>query len=540
MAIATGGALIALGLLIPPHATALALRGPDTGLPLGLVGGFWLLKVLLLLHGVAVLLLHRALPRHPRATPTDWPLIPLVLVLGLGLCLRLPGLGRGLWYDEIQTLVEYVLQPWGMLLTTFDNTNQHLLFSVAARAVTGVFGASATTLRMPAVLFGVASLWAVIWFGRRWLPPRQAWWSAIILAVSYHHIWFSQNARGYTGLLLGTLVSTGLFLDLLRGEAASPRRVWGYAAVTALTVLTHVTALVVVAGHGITWLLRVRRLDRGPARWAPFVGMGLAGTIALACYAPVLPQLLDALGSSGTSAPGVEWQRPGWLVAEAMAGLVRGVPMGIIVVPVAGLVVLAGVIDAAVRERTALLLMAVPMAILAVLLLASGHNLWPRFFFFGAGFVVQWAVHGGFVVLERVVPRLATRIGDLGLGLAAIGSLVMLPRAWAPKQDYRAAAAWIEEHAAADDTIVGTEMVDLPANRWLGLDWPIVTTAEGLAGREAPQARTWVLYAFPIRVEATAPDLWQRLADEYTVAHVIPATIGGGEIVIVSRQPPEP
>ena len=29
-----------------------------------------------------------------------------------------------------------------------------------------------------------------------------------------------------------------------------------------------------------------------------------------------------------------EWQRPGWLLAEAMAGLIRGVPAGALVYPV--------------------------------------------------------------------------------------------------------------------------------------------------------------------------------------------------------------
>ena len=83
--------------------------------------------------------------------------------------------------------------------------------------------------------------------------------------------------------------------------------------------------------------------------------------------------------------------------------------------PVTAVVVLAGLHDAWRRHRLAALMMVLPLAMMVALLLSTGHNMWPRFFFFGAAFVVQWAVHGGFVVLARVLPRAGTRIGDLGL-----------------------------------------------------------------------------------------------------------------------------
>lgn len=527
--------LLLAGVLLPPAWLADTLRG-GVPAPTGLVAGLWLLKLLLVAHAIAVVALQRWLPRKPaRPSAPTGNLLPVVALLAVGLVLRLPGLGDGLWYDEIQTLVDYVRQPIGLLVTTFDSTNQHLLYSVSARIVTVIAGESALALRLPAVLFGVASLWAAVAFGRRWLPTREAWWAAIILAVSYHHVWFSQNARGYTGLLLGTLAATALMSDLLRSEHPTRGRVWGYAIAMALTVVTHVTALVVVAAHGLVWLLRTRRAGSPRQRWAPLVAMLLAGTVALACYAPVLPQLVEALGSSGTSAPGVAWQRPGWFIAEAVTGLVRGIPAGIVVVPLAGLVVLVGLADAVRRDRTLAALMVLPMVIMTALLLATGHNLWPRFFFFGAGFVVQWAVHGGFVILDRLVPRSALRLGDAGLALVTIGSLFLLPRAWAAKQDYRAADAWLTEHALPGDRIVATEMMELPMNRWLGHDWPVARDAAALDALESAEAATWLLYTFPIRLQAVAPDLWQRIGQDYAIAHVVPASINGGEIVIVKR-----
>lgn len=532
-------AALAGGLLMPPTTVAEILRQSGDPPSEGLILGLWLFKGLLVGHVVVAWLLGRTLARPTRAgaSPSDVNADPRAIgaLLLMGLLLRLPGLNGGLWYDEIQTLVEYVRQPWGVLLTTFDSTNQHLLYSALAHLTTQVMGATAAGLRLPAVLFGVASLWATVSFARRWLPIRQAWWAAVILAVSYHHVWFSQNARGYTGLLLGTLVGSTLFVDLLRGRPATAGRVWGYGWVMALTVMTHVTALAVVASHALCWLWQVRHLAKGTPRWAPFAALALTGSLAVMLYAPVLPQLIAAVSSSGTAVAGVEWQSPGWFLAEAVAGLVRGIPAGAVVVPIAGLVVLAGLADAARRDRVITAMMVLPLVVMAALLGFTGHNLWPRFFFFGAGFVVLWAVHGGFVVLERVVPRLAERIGGAGLMVVTIASLLLLPSAWAAKQDYPAAAAWIRDHAAPQDVVLGTEMMALPMNAWLGHDWPIVMAATELELKESAQGTTWLLYTFPIRVQSTMPDLWRAIQERYEVAHVVPASIGGGELVIMRR-----
>jgi hypothetical protein len=109
----------------------------------------------------------------------------------------------------------------------------------------------------------------------------------------------------------------------------------------------------------------------------------------------------------------------------------------------------------------------------------------------------------------------------------------MLPRAWEPKQDYPAAVAWLGANAAPADAVVGTEMLDIPVNRWLGNHWPIVKEAASLQPIEAAHLRTWVVTTFPIRLQSAAPDLAEHLRERYDTALVIPATIGGGAILIL-------
>jgi mannosyltransferase len=530
--------LMVLAIGLPPAALAASLREGDAPTAHHLIAGLWLFKALLALNVIVGAILLRRLPRDTQKSAHAWgPIRAMLALLAIGLLLRLPGLGHGLWYDEIQTLVDYVQQPWGRLLTTFDTTNQHLLFSISARLTTSLLGASALALRLPAVLFGVASLGATVTFARRWLPAREAWWSAALLAVSYHHIWFSQNARGYTGLLLGTVVASALFVDMMRGKPVSNRLLWCYAVVMALTILTHATAALVLAGHAACWLWQARHLARGWPRWGPLAALMLAGSVSLMLYAPIILQAFSAVSTSGTSTGAVAWKRPAWFVTEAISGLIRGIPAGIVVVPVAAIILIVGLVSAWRRDRVVTAIMLLPVGAMAALLLMTGHNMWPRFFFFGAAFAVQLAVHGGFVTLGAVIPRHAIRVGDAVLALAVLGSLLLLPRAWAPKQDYPAAVAWVTSHSGPGDVVAGTDMMQLPVVRWLGHDWPIVMSTDSLSALESGNRKVWVVYTFPIRLAAAAPDLWQRLSRGYHVMHVVPGTVGGGEIVIVERDP---
>jgi hypothetical protein len=184
--------------------------------------------------------------------------------------------------------------------------------------------------------------------------------------------------------------------------------------------------------------------------------------------------------------------------------------------------------------------MVLPLALMAVVVVGTGHNLWPRFFFFGAAFLVQWAVRGGHVVVGLLPRPLGKRLATGGLLALTLGSLVLLPRAWAPKQDHEGARDWLVANTAPTDAVVGTGMLELPMNQWLGLGWPVVEDAETLRTVEQTHDRTWVVYTFPIRLRTLHPDLWARLEAEYGAAHVLPGTVGGGDIVILTRPAPRP
>ena len=145
-----------------------------------------------------------------------WEGWALAAILLLALIARIIGLNAGLWYDEIFTLTHYVRAPLGQVLSDFSSLNNHMFYSLQAKAAVPMLGESAWTLRLPAMLFGLASL-AALWAIARGPSGRlPTLFALLLLAISYHHVWFSQNARGYTGLLFWTSLATLFLIEGLK------------------------------------------------------------------------------------------------------------------------------------------------------------------------------------------------------------------------------------------------------------------------------------------------------------------------------------
>ena len=181
--------------------------------------------------------------------PRDWLWLGGILMLAL--ILRVIKLDASLWYDEISTLVDYVRLPTSELLTSYHSLNNHMLFSLEAQASVALFGETAWALRLPALLMGVGSIWALWLLARDVAGPWEARFSALLLAVNYHHVWFSQNARGYTGLLFWGLLATYF---LVRGMKQPTWRVWlAYGIAFALSMYTHLSAVFLFTTHGLVY-----------------------------------------------------------------------------------------------------------------------------------------------------------------------------------------------------------------------------------------------------------------------------------------------
>lgn len=549
---------LVLGLLVtlaPSDAIARWLVGPGSDLLDRVVTGVHTFKILLLIHLAGLPLLarwFRSMPpgrpliaRIRRREPISPTTIGLLLVfLAAGLALRLIDLGNGLWHDEINTLLEFGRMPVREIIATYTSQNQHVLYSVLSAVSFSIFGESSWALRLPAALFGAASLGAVFWFGSLVTSRREALLATLLLTVSYHHLWFSQNARGYTGMLLLALIASGLLVKLLAGGA---RRSWplvlGYAITMALAVWIHLTAAFIAIAHLIIWgwlAIRNRQRMHGAWPWAPAIAIVLAGSLTLLLYSLVLPQMMRTLFTPAVEMPGeTPWQNPLWLIAETLRGASRGLPGGWFGLAGGLAVATAGTIAFMRRSVTVAMLMILPGIVTAAVMIATAHNLWPRFFFFAAGFAVLIAVRGTFVLVDLlpVTGRMSRRIATIAMTLAAAASATTIPRAWAPKQDYERAYDYVMNEAEADDAIVSVGAATYAYNDWLLRNLMTVRNTNELAHIEQTHQRTWVLYTMPDYLAGAAPDLLARIeSDEYREIVAFPGTIAGGTVHVMMKR----
>ena len=178
-------------------------------------------------------------------TRAGWaPAVMLTLVVVVGAALRIHALDSGLWYDEIVTLLDSVRAPLSTIVTHYPSNNDHPFYSVLAHLAIVVLGEHPWTLRLPALVFGVAALPALYALGAAVGSRFEALSATLLLAVSYHHVWFSQNGRGYTILLFCAVLGTHLLMVGLRDDRRSAYL--GNGVVSALGAYTHLTMVIAV------------------------------------------------------------------------------------------------------------------------------------------------------------------------------------------------------------------------------------------------------------------------------------------------------
>ena len=545
--------LIVAGAVVPSSAWITLLR-PDLQpgeLRDVLVTGAHVFRVALVLLGLATIGFSRvqsAGTENQQGIAAPAPLsrhefFALVGLLVSALALRLIALNAGLWHDEIATLVNYGHLSPGEIVTTYDSQNQHFLYTIFARPLLTLFGADAAALRLPAVLFGVAGIGALFLFVREVGTPAEAWLSSALMTLSYHHIWFSQNARGYTALLFFTLLSSWFFVrGVDRGRDAD----WlAFGLTTALGVYTHLTMVFVVLGQFLIYLF-VRMTHRGVRRrpsWLEFgLSFGLAGLLSLLLYSFVVPQIVLEFTADSGGVDFETWQNPLWMLVETFRSVQIGFAGGSVVL--AGLVVFAVGGISWLRDRPIVaFLFALPVIICAAVTIATGHNFWPRLFFFAMGFGILIAIRGVlesaalFGRLVRLPDAWVPRAAILAVLLVIAMSASTVPRAYGPKQDYEGARAYVLATMDEQDVVGTAGMAAFALREYLHEDWMTVESPETLAELAPDGRRAWFVYSFPPYMEAMYPEMFARIEGEFEVVEEFHGTLGGGTVYVSLSNP---
>lgn len=476
----------------------------------------------------------------PGEEPVPWKW--LALFIALAVVLRAIGLNSGLWYDEIRTLLDSVRSPLYQIFTRFPGNNQHTLYSVLAHLSVQAFGEHAWSLRLPAVVLGVATVPMLYLFAREFAGRVEALLASLLLAVAYHHVWFSQNARGYSALAFFAVLGSWLLLRGLRRGKASDF-VW-YGVASTLGVYTHLTMVFLVVSHAVLCAIPLGVPGLGQEklrRWRlPAMGFVLAGVFTLVLYAP---SLLDMHQFFAKRPSPMEVATPTWAARELLRGLQIGTAT-LFGVLAGGALLLVGLRSYFKQSRFVAGLFVFPGVVTVAAAVGLRRPIFPRFLFFLVGFalliVVRGAVEIGLFIGRR---RTADPPGTTPAGIAIVGMLVAASAVALtfdyryPKQDFETALRFVEERKPDGDPVVTVGLATEVYRDYYHRAWAGVTSLEQLQNIRAQGRGVWVLYTLEGYIHVRTPDLMQTLRNECAVQGVFRGTVGGGDVTVCAVPP---
>jgi len=193
----------------------------------------------------------------------------LVLLLVLATALRVIGLGdESFWFDEGYT-VAFVSMPFTKMLAYMPTHEPHPPLYFIIVNIWSCLGVSELLLRLPSAIFGVLTV-LVLWrcVREQWgIAPAFA--AAALCATSGICIWYSQEARMYSLVLLLAAISMRYFLRFVSPLDLSRKRdaAWLTAANAAL-LYTHNLAVLVPVAQWIVMCPWAAAQWHIPDRWA--------------------------------------------------------------------------------------------------------------------------------------------------------------------------------------------------------------------------------------------------------------------------------
>jgi len=154
--------------------------------------------------------------------------IALIIIMVIGAVLRFYRISfQSLWIDEGATYY-YVLNDVFGILTQTEQTPPP--FYIIEHYSYVLLGHSELSLRLPAALFGIASIPAIYFLGKEIHSKNVGLLAAVALALSPFHIWYSQTARPYAFMLFFFIL---FLIFFIRAYRSGGRKDWLIAGILA-------------------------------------------------------------------------------------------------------------------------------------------------------------------------------------------------------------------------------------------------------------------------------------------------------------------
>ena len=217
----------------------------------------------------------------------DWMLGAILLVAAI---VRAAALSLPMRFDEAVTYVEFVRHPWWTVVSSYPYPNNHVFFSLLAKATTALAPNEPWAIRLPAFAFGLAIVALTYGVGRAFFGRREGLIGAAFAATATPLVLYSVNARGYS-IVAALFLAELLIVQRLR---SNPSRWKGWAAIAICAALGAYTIPVMLYPHGVigVWLLMdwLRRRDHVTRTSLLRFGAATAAAAgaALLLYVPII------------------------------------------------------------------------------------------------------------------------------------------------------------------------------------------------------------------------------------------------------------
>ena len=220
-----------------------------------------------------------------------WVPLALGIITLVALALRLMLVNQPVQYDEAYTFIHYASKSLTTILANYSAPNNHIFHTLLVALAYHLLGAGLWTLRLPALLAGVLTVPAAYVAARRFFTRHQALAAAAVLAVTPVFIEYSANGRGYTLVILFSLLLAN-FAGILVERQTTPALI-AYGLTAALGFFTIPIFLYPMAGISLwlfasyltesgSWSTRFRRLT------IFLLTCALAGVLTFLLYSPVI------------------------------------------------------------------------------------------------------------------------------------------------------------------------------------------------------------------------------------------------------------
>lgn len=474
----------------------------------------------------------------------------LAAITAVATILRFLRINADLWNDEIYSLKYYAKLPlWQVAATNLDAPN-HLLNTVLVNISMALFGQQEWAIRLPAVIFGIATVVVTYWVGRFVLSRQGALGAALLLSVSYHHIWFSQNARGYSPYLFFSLLASGLFV---KGLQEDRRSIWAlYVMAMLFNFASLFSAGYVLGAHvmvGALALLLLRRRGRPSVNLLKRLALvfGVLGLLVFQLYAAMLPQIRFLMRVYSAPAMGYAPFSSAMLgeLARSLSAAFGPAVLGALIPLVA--VGLIGFVAMFRRQWTMTLALSLPEVLTVALAGVQGQVVPPRLLLLALPAAILATVSGIFRLSELATRALKVRIAASQVATAlvivlSLGSLASLLSYYAvPKQPFRATIQYVQERRKTGGIILVMWLAGLGFEYYgpryglvEGRDYFIVQTSGDVDTilSSHPGAASFFVTTLPRLMHIAAPDLEARVTRSWTRVRRFRGTLGGGDITI--------